>query len=131
MLGRGNGLQIDGVISLQSAHIGGGQFAGQIRIFSEVFIIAAPSGIAAHIDGRAPVIQLFPDRIAQGTDLVGDHGGHLRDELFIPCLAHGEAGGKAGRLFELLHNSRGDAVGGFIPPVPGADIQTRNRRGVV
>ncbi len=131
VLGRGHGLQVSRIVTLQSPHKGDSQLPGQEGVFTVRFLAASPARIAKDIDVGRPERQSVVDAVIAfalrlvvlGAGFGGNDLGLATHEINVPGSCHGDGLRKHRRVARARH-----AVQRLVPPIVGRDAQPGNGR---
>ena len=134
VFGRGDGLEIARVISLESSDESSAETAGEERVFAVSFLAASPARIAKDVDvggpegeaevARGVVVELRV--VIFGAGLGGNDVGDAMEEAGVP------GGGETDGLRKNGGDTgASDAMESFIPPVVSGYLQARDGGGDV
>ena len=119
VLDGGDGLIIGSIIALHTIHKCRTDLRGQKRVLTIRFVVAAPSRVARHVDGRRPIGQPLPFAVVVSARLVRNRRRDLFDQRRIPAGRHADGIRKRGRLAGSRHTVqrlRPEIVAGHTQP---------------
>ncbi len=129
VLGGRDRLEVFGIVSLQAFHKSHAQARDQIRILAVAFLRPTPTGIARHVNHRAPKGESHVRQAGMktGAGFIRNAGADLEEQIRIPGGGHGNA----------LWENRGhadvgrNAVHALVAPIISRNPQPVDGRGFV